>query len=119
MRVICALASYILLRIQQTVCCHSLLKSEWRTLAKKAIGEDSDVECVNTEDMLWLGTRLPHIKLENDITIPASLRSESYTASSAASRVLVRRSPISPHAMRLLRRQSCQTAPLASYELPT
>lgn len=88
MRVICALASYILLRIQQTVCCHSLLKSEGRTLAKKAIGEDSDVECVNTEDMLWLGTRLPHIKLENDITIPASLRSESYTASSAASRVL-------------------------------
>ena len=88
MRVICALASYILLRIQQTVCCHSLLKSEGRTLAKKAIGEDSDVECVNTEDMLWLGTRLPHIKLENDITIPASLRSESYTASSAVSRVL-------------------------------
>lgn len=71
---ICEVAAYILLRLQQTIYCHTLLKAEGRKLSTKEIDGCQDVEYANTEDLLWLSANLPRVKLAADIAVPESLR---------------------------------------------
>lgn len=71
---ICEVAAYILLRLQQTIYCHTLLKAEGRKLSTKVVDGCQDVEYANTEDLLWISANLPRVKLAADIAVPESLR---------------------------------------------
>ena len=84
---ICEIAAYILLRLQQTIYCHTILRTGGHVLGSKEVDGCQNVVCVNTEDMMWLSANLPHVKLASDIAIPESLRVHQ-SSSNALSRII-------------------------------